>query len=248
PAGRPALDGLGRALILALFALTGIEGSLSVSGEVVNPARTIPRALAIAMTFVSLLYIAIQVVAQGVAGPSLGHSTTPLADVMARVHPALRAVMLGGAALSMAGWLASDILSTPRVLFAFSRDHLLPRVFGRVHPRNHTPYIAISVYAGAAMLLALTGTFAELAVLATLASAGLYIGVCLAAWQLARRDVALAGPPLDFRALPAAVVVGVGSMIALIALASNVEIAGLFGVVVVSGAIYLVQSAAARRA
>ena len=248
PAERPALDGLGRALILALFALTGIEGSLSVSGEVVDPARTIPRALAIAMTFVSVLYVAIQLVAQGVAGPSLGHSAAPLADVMARVHPALRAVMLGGAALSMAGWLASDILSTPRVLFAFSRDRMLPRVFGRVHPTNHTPYVAIVVYAALAILLALTGTFAELAVLAALASAGLYIGVCLAAWQLARGGIALAGAPLDFRGLPAAVVVGVGSMVALIALASPIEIAGFFVVVIVSAAIYLVQTAAARRA
>jgi len=242
PSGRPALGGLGRALILALFALTGIEGSLSVSGEVVDPARTIPRALAIAMTFVTMLYVAIQLVAQGVAGPSLGQSAAPLADVMGRVHPALRVVMLGGAALSMAGWLASDILSTPRVLFAFSRDHLLPRVFGRVHPNNHTPYVAISVYAGLAVLLALTGTFAELAVLATLASAGLYIGVCLAAWQLARRGIALAGPPLNFRRLAAAVVVGVGSMVALIALASPIEIAGFFAVVIVSAAIHLVQA------
>ena len=242
PMGRPALDGLGRAMILAMFALTGIEGSVSVSGEVVDPARTIPRALLIAMTFVSVLYIAIQVVAQGVAGAALGQFTTPLADVMARVHPALRAVMLGGAAVSMAGWLASDILSTPRVLFAFSRDRMLPQVFGRVHPRNHTPYVAISVYAGLAMLLALTGTFAELAVLAALASAGLYIGVCLAAWHLARRGIALAGPPLNFRGLMSAVVVGVGSMVVLIALAAPIEIAAFFAVVIASAAIYLVQA------
>jgi amino acid transporter len=247
PTGRPDPEGLGRALILALFALTGIEGSLSVSGEVAEPARTIPRALAIAMTFVTVLYLAIQVIAQGVAGASLGASSAPLADVMARVHPALRVLMLGGAALSMLGWLASDILSTPRVLFAFSRDRVLPGALGRLHSRNHTPHVAIVVYATLAMVLALTGSFAELAVLATLASAGLYIGTCLAAWQLARRGVARAGVPLNFRGLTAAVIVGVGSMLALIALASRVEIVGFAGVVTASAAVYLVQTSARSR-
>jgi amino acid transporter len=248
PAGRPDVEGLGRALILALFALTGIEGSLSVSGEVTEPARTIPRALALAMISVSVLYLAIQIVAQGVAGPSLGQSVTPLADVMAHVHPALRLLMLGGAALSMFGWLASDILSTPRVLFAFSRDGLLPRALGRLHADNHTPQVAITIYTALAMALALTGTFAELAVLATLASAALYIGVCLAAWRLARRDVALAGPPLDFRGLSVAVVVGVGSMLALITLASKAEILGLIAVTAGSALICIIQSSPPRRA
>jgi amino acid transporter len=155
--------------------------------------------------------------------------------------------MLGGAALSMLGWLASDILSTPRVLFAFSRDRVLPGALGRLHPRNHTPHVAIAVYAALAMVLALTGSFAELAVLATLASAGLYIGTCLAAWRLARRGVARAGAPLNFRGLTAAVIVGVGSMLALITLASRAEIVGFVGVVAASAAVYLVQTSARGR-
>jgi len=238
----PSTQGLGRAMILALFVLTGMEVSLSASGEVKQPARTIPRALAIAVISVTLLYIAIQVVAQGILGASLSLSTVPLADAMAKISPVLRVVMLAGTALSMFGWVFSDLLGTPRILFAFGRDGMLPRVFGRVHPRTHVPHVAIVCYAAVAIALALTGTFAELAVLATLASSALYAAGCVAAWWLARNGVAQAGAPLDFRWLGTATVVGVASMLLMIALASRAEIFGLIAVIAISATVHLVQS------
>ncbi len=242
PTVAPSTQGLGRAMILALFVLTGMEVSLSASGEVKQPARTIPRALAIGIVTVTLLYTAIQITAQGILGASLPDSAVPLADAMAKISPALRVLMLAGAALSMLGWVSSDILGSPRILFAFGRDGLLPRILGRVHLRTHAPHIAILCYAAVAVGLALTGTFAELAVLATLASSALYIAGCIAAWRLMRNGVALAGVPLNFRWLGAAMVVGVGSMLVMIALASRAEIFGLFAVLAVSATVYLVQS------
>jgi amino acid transporter len=222
-----------------------MEGSLSASGEVAEPARTIPRALVLAMLSVMLLYIAIQVIAQGTLGSSLGHSTVPLADAMARISPVLRLLMLVGAALSMFGWMSSDILASPRVLFAFARDGFLPRALGRLHRGSHAPHIAILCYAGLAAVLAVSGTFAELAVLATLASAALYIAACAAAWRLARRGVAVAGTPLNFRWLGAAAAGGIASMLVLIAVASRAEIIGLLAVLCASVIIYLVQTRSA---
>jgi len=136
PSAQPNTGGVGRALILALFAFTGMEVALAASGEVVQPARTIPRALAMAMFFVTMLYVAVQVIAQGILGASLATSTVPLADAMARISPALSVLMLVGAALSMLGWMGSDLLGTPRILFAFARDGRLPRVLGLVHPHT----------------------------------------------------------------------------------------------------------------
>ena len=234
--------GMGRAMILAVFAFMGMETSLCASGEVTRPERTIPRALAIAMGSVTLLYVAIQVVAQGMLGPALASSTAPLADAMAQVDPTLRLLMLAGTSLSMFGYLSSDILGSPRILFAFARDGLLPGALGRVHPRSHAPHVAIGCYALFAILLALTGTFAELAVLSALASAGFYIAGCAATWRLARRGVARAGAPLNFRWLGTATLIGIGSMIALIALASRAEILGLFALIGASVLIYWVQT------
>jgi APA family basic amino acid/polyamine antiporter len=238
----PTTQGLGRAMILVLFVLTGMEISLSASGEVAQPSRTIPRALAIGLTSVTLLYIGIQITSQGILGAALSHSTVPLADAMARVSPALRMLMLAGAALSMLGWVSSDLLGSPRILFAFARDGMLPGALGRVHPRTHAPYLAILCYAAVAIVLALTGGFVELAVLATLASAGLYAAGSVAAWQLARNGVAQAGAPLNFRWLNSAMVVATGSMLVFIAMASRAEILGLVAVVAVSATIYLVRS------
>jgi APA family basic amino acid/polyamine antiporter len=239
---QPSTAGLGRALILALFLLTGMEIPLSASGEVKQPARTIPRALAMGMVSVTLLYVAIQIIAQGILGPALANSTEPLADAMARISPTLRVLMLAGAAVSMFGWISSDIFGSPRVLFAFARDGLLPRALGRVHPRSHAPHVAILCYAALAAGLALSGTFAELAVLSTLTIAVVYAGGCAASWKLARGGVALAGAPLNFRWLGTAMAIGISSMVVVIALASRAEILGLIGVVVVSALVYLLQA------
>jgi basic amino acid/polyamine antiporter, APA family len=239
---QPGAYGLGRAAILALFAFVGMESPLSASGEVAQPSRNIPRALAIAMVSVTLIYVVIQVIAQGILGASLAHSNAPLADAMGRISPELRTLMLAGAAVSMFGWIGSDILGSPRMLFAFARDGLLPRVLGNLHPRTHAPYVAILTYATLAIMLALTGTFAELAVLSALTTAALYILGCVAARLLARRNVALAGPPLNFRGLGPATVLGVSGMLALIALGTWHEILGLVTLIGLSACVYLLQS------
>lgn len=238
----PDLAGFGRAAILVLFATMGMETPLTASGEVANPARAIPRALVISMLAVTTLYIAIQVIAQGVLGPALAQSSTPLADAMAGISPALRLLLLAGAGFSMFVWIGSSTLGTPRMLFAFARDGLLPRVLGRVHPRTHAPDVAIICYAAIVTGFALSGTFADLAAQSALATAAYYILGCAAAWRMARRGIAAMGPPLNFRWLGAAATVGIASMMFMIALASTAEIVGLAAIVAISAAIYLLST------
>jgi APA family basic amino acid/polyamine antiporter len=232
----------GRALSLALFALIGMETALCASGEVLAPARTIPRALALALITITFLYVSIQVVAQGILGPALAASKAPLADAMAPFGPGLHGLMIVGAAISMLGCIGSDILGSPRMMFAIARDGLLPRPLARVHPRTHVPHVAILTYAVVQIGFALTGTFAELAVLSALTVAGLYIAGCFAAWRLARRGVALAGKPLAFRWLGAAASVGIGGMLIIIVMATRVEIAGLLALIGLSAVAYLLQT------
>jgi len=233
---------IGRTLLLAMFALQGFEVSLCAGGEIRDPNRTIPRAILLALSAVTALYIAVQVIAQGILGPSLGSSAVPLADAMGRISPALRLLMLVGAAVSMFGWLTSDILGSPRILFAFARDGLLPRALGRLNERGHAPYIAIICYGAIAVALALSGSFAQLAVPASLLLSAIYFAACASAWQLARRGIARAGEPLRFRWLSAAVVIGAGSMVIMIALASRVEILGLLILTGLSLLVYLIQT------
>jgi amino acid transporter len=81
----PALGDVTRASIVLIFAFSGVESALVPSGEVKDPARTVPRAVFVAMLAITFLYIAIQLVAQGVLGSALATSTTPLADAAGAV-------------------------------------------------------------------------------------------------------------------------------------------------------------------
>ncbi|USI74077.1 APC family permease [Sphingomonas morindae] len=235
---QPDAAGIGRAILLSLFAFQGMETTLSASGEVANPARALPRGLVAAMAFTALVYIAIQLVAQGLLGAALQGSTAPLADAMATIDPRLGTVLVVGTALSMAGYLAGDVLGAPRVLFAFARDGFLPRRLAVLSPRGQVPAAAILTHVAIAAFLAVTGTFETLVVLSVLSACALYAGGCAAAWRLRRADVAEAGPPLRLPLLGLWVGLGVISMVCVIALARWVEIGALAGEILVSALLY----------
>lgn len=235
---QPGIGGIGRAVILSLFAFQGMETVLGASGEVDNPARTLPRALIGAMAFVAVLYVSIQVVAQGLLGGSLAGSAAPLADAIATVDPRLGLIILIGTVISMGGWIGSDLLGAPRVLFAFARDGFLPAALGKVSARSGVPTTAIVVHALIAVALAITGTFEQLAVLSVLAGCVLAIGACAAAWRLDRRDVALLGAPLKLPGLAVWAGLGVIGMIIVLALARPIEIAALVSSVAASCLLY----------
>ncbi len=234
-------SGVGRAVILAMFAFQGMETPLGASGEVANPARNLPRALIISMLAITALYVAIQVASQGLLGGALATSTTPLADGLARVDPRLGLLMLAAAAISRTVWLGSDSLGAPRILFAFARDGFLPSVLGKVSARGKAPVVAIFTHAVIAMALALTGTFEQLAVLSALTTVGLYILASAAAWRLRRDKIALAGEPLNLKGLTVWVAVSIVTMSAVIALAKPIEIAAFFATIVVLVAIYFLM-------
>jgi len=182
---------------LVIFAFSGIESALAPSGEVRNPARTVPRAAFVALGAATLLYLAIQGVALGILGTHLADdSTAPLAAAAGAVAgPAGRLVLLIGASVSMLGYLSSNLLSVPRTLFASARDGFLPSVLSAVHSRYRTPFVAILVYAAVAVALALSGTFERLATISNLSAFPLYILSAIAVLVLRRRDVRTDGVP-----------------------------------------------------
>lgn len=231
----------GHAVILAMFALTGMETPLAASGEVRDPARTVPRALILAMASIGLLYIAIQLIASTLFGAGLMHSAAPLADALGTIDPRLRAPLLIGAFFSMLIWLGSDFLGAPRVLFAFSRDGMLPSFLGKVHPRWRTPHWAILVHFVVSVGLALTGTFDQLAILSALAIAPLYFLGCASAVVLRARGIATLGKPLSLPGIPIIAAFGMLCMTIMVALAEWVEIGALAGVLVGSSLLYLVM-------
>jgi APA family basic amino acid/polyamine antiporter len=203
----PDLGTLARSSLLLIFVFAGIEAALVPGGEVKDPARTIPRAIFIAMAAVTVLYAGLQFVAQGVLGPALATSkAAPLADAAgAALGGWARQMLLAGAVISMLGHAGAMILATPRTLFAFARDGFLPAALARTHPVHRTPVAAILVQCAIVLVLAITSTFEQLAILANLSILVVYGLCCLAAWQLRRRDVHMGGTP--FRVPAAGVVI-----------------------------------------
>jgi APA family basic amino acid/polyamine antiporter len=193
----PDMPTLARSSILLLFAFAGIEAALVPGGEVRNPARTVPRAILLAMITTTLLYAGLQFVAQGVLGPALATSkATPLADAAGiALGGWARGVLLAGAVISMLGHAGAMILAIPRTLFAFARDGFLPAALAKLHPVHKSPAMAIGVQCVIVLALALTSSFERLAVLANIATLVLYGMCCVATWELRRRDVRAGGTP-----------------------------------------------------
>ncbi|HUR20156.1 MAG TPA: amino acid permease [Vicinamibacterales bacterium] len=191
----PAASDVARTSLLLIFAFAGIEGALAPSGEVRDPARTVPRAIALAMIGVTALYLVLQVVAQGILGPGLAQSTvSPLADAAnAAIGGWARTLLLAGASVSMFGYLGASTFSTPRVIYAFARDGFLPRRLASVHPAYHAPSAAIITQSAIALALALSGTFERLALLANVSALALYLGCALASWKLRADNVTIDG-------------------------------------------------------
>lgn len=247
--GWPGSDALGTSVLLLLFAFFGIEVALIPSGEVKNPARTVPRAIYSALALTTTIYILIQLVAQGTLGPALADKTTaPLAESAAAFLGNFgRVLLLAAATISSFGFIASDTLSTPRVVFALGRDGILPRWFAHVHPRYRSPDVAIIAYAFTTFLFSLTSTFESLAVMANVAALLLYIVCCAASFELMRRDVRTDAKPFMF---PGAQIVPVVSLVAIIwilAHATAREFAATAGVWAVGTGLYIVRVTLAKR-
>ena len=238
-AQQPATQ-FGQAMILALFAFSGMETPLSASGEVVTPARTIPRALFLSMGVVTALYIGIQIVCDSLLGSRLAATTTPLGDAMAVISPVLGVVLLLAASFSRFGWIGSHMLGAPRNLFSFARDGMLPRWLLAVHSHTHAPYAAIWTNAAVAILLANTGTFERLAIISGLASAGIYFMACSAALVLHRRGVSGVGDAPHYPLLPYAALAAMIAMVTIVALGKPRDIAGLGLLLMISAAWFFV--------
>ena len=194
--GVPSAGSVSRASVLLIFAFLGIESALVPSGEVQDPARTVPRAIFLAMAAVAVLYLTIQLVAQGLLGDTLANDPTPLASAAAvALGPAGRTLILVGSSLSMFAYVSGMMLNVPRMLFAFGRDGFLPAALARVHPAWRTPYVAIAVQAVIVAAVALFARFEVLAVAANSTGLVVYAVCCLAAGELRRRDVRAGGIP-----------------------------------------------------
>ena len=155
---------VGVALLPVLFSYGGWQQTNYVAEEIVDPERTLPRALVLGVVGVVVVYVLANVAYVKVLGvPGLAASQAPAADLMRVVAgPSGASFIAAGIAASTFGFLNLVILVTPRVYQAMASDGVFFKRVADLHPRFRTPTMAIGLQAGWAIVLTMSGTYGQL--------------------------------------------------------------------------------------
>jgi APA family basic amino acid/polyamine antiporter len=213
PGWRPWLT----ALLLLVFAYGGFEYAVIPGGEVKDPKRTIPFALATSLLVATGIYTLIQFVTVATIGTST--SLRPVADTALILMGPAGAIFIAVAVMvSTGGCVSSVMLHAPRLAYSLAAHGEFPGFLSRLHPRFNTPTVAIAFYAGLVWVLAVTGGFYVALVLSTASAMVMYASVCAAMIRLRRTQ-----PKADAMRVPLGPAIGVLGIIISIALMTQVR-------------------------
>ncbi|MBA2685835.1 MAG: amino acid permease [Gemmatimonadaceae bacterium] len=143
----PLMTGLAAAFVPVLFSVGGWENLNMVAGEVRNPAKLIPRALALGIAIIMVCYLGVNVAYLHVLGrDGMAASSSVAADTAIRTVGSLGGTLITIAAMvSILGLVNVVLLATPRIFYAMSREGLFYPAAARIHPRFGTPHISIAM-------------------------------------------------------------------------------------------------------
>jgi glutamate:GABA antiporter len=196
------------------FALTGIEAAGMMAAEIHDPRRTIPRAAAISSAFVSVFYIASTLSLLAIMAPAKISEMNGLAQVTAAAGAELAMPWLASAVvlligLNVVGSFGGIGSAVSRMPFAAGVDHLLPAAFGKVHPRWHTPHVAILSLGAVATLLLIAcqagdtvrAAYRVIVDLTVIVGFLPYLYIFASAWKAGKRFSAISGTALSLLAI-----------------------------------------------
>ncbi len=178
----PSRESFGAASFILFFAFMGTELALNISGEMKDPKRSIPRGIFMGIGGVLIIYLLIQLVATGVMGDDLAlHTKAPLAaTAIELIGPLGGTILIATAVMSIFSCIGGDVLVSSRLPFAASENNLLPKFLSKIHPKYKSPYNAILLFSGSIFVVAVSGGFETLAILASSSTLLVYMGVALA--------------------------------------------------------------------
>jgi APA family basic amino acid/polyamine antiporter len=238
PSGTVSLTQVSTAALLLIFAFGGYDVIGVPAGEAAQPRRHVPFAFVATIVAVTAIMTLAQIVAMGVV-PDLPASRTPLADASLLFMGAAGALLISaGSVVSMTGNNMGAVLTGSRMLFALAENGELPRFLGKIHPRYRTPANAIIFTTLVALGLAISGSFAVLAVASAVARLVTYTGACAATLRLRH-------PRFREAVKPATFVIPGGALVPLLAIAvSLIILAGATHAQLLGGAAALTVGAA----
>ena len=188
----------GAAMVSILFTYGGWQSANYLGEEIVDARRNLPIALVAGTIAVVVIYLTVNVVflrAMGLTG--LAATQTPAADAAQRMFGAWGDVFMSAAiAISTFGFLDLSILAPTRVYYAMAADRLFVPALAALHPRYATPGLAIVVQSAWSCVLALTGSYEQLANYVVFAD-WIFFGLTVLTVIVFRRKVPLATRPPD---------------------------------------------------
>jgi len=187
----------GAAMTPVLFAYGGWQTSSFLAGEVRDPRKTLPRGLVLGVLGVIAVYTSVNFVYVRALGPAgLAATMTPASTVMRMLlGPRGGSLIAAGIAFSAFGFLGQSMLTAPRVYFAMAEDRVFFRGVAWIDPRTHVPVVAILLQGVWAIVIALTGTYAQV-VNYVVAMDSLFFGLTAVCLLVMRRRAALASAPV----------------------------------------------------
>ena len=197
------LGAIGAAMLPVLFAYNGLQCATYIIAETKDPARTLPRALVIAVAVIITIYVLVNVGCLRVLGVAgLAATATPAADVMSHAFGSLGARLITIAiALSTLGYMSNSILLGPRIYFQMAADGLLFKQIAWVSPRTRVPVIAILLQGLFAAIIAASGTFEQIVNWVTAPEWAFVAAGAIAVFVFRKRD-AQANAPTPFFRIP----------------------------------------------
>src|SRR5213593_4623514 len=207
---------VGAGVVGSLFSMDAWNNVGFASGELKNPEKDLPFAMAAGVLTVTTLYVLANVAYLNVLpADAIAHAPQDrvgTAAMQAMFGPAGLYMMAIAIMISTFGCNNGLILSGARVYYAMARDNLFFRSIGVLHPEHKTPAVALVVQAVWTSLLCLSGTYSELLNYVIFAALLFYMLTAIGLFLLrakrpnAERPVRAAGYPW----LPALYVVGTG--------------------------------------
>ncbi|MBI3320431.1 MAG: amino acid permease [Candidatus Omnitrophica bacterium] len=164
PVERSAWQALGVALIFVLWTYGGWTEAAYVAEEIHDPQRAVPRALVTGLLITTALYVLVNgVYLAYVSVAQMPRTPLVAATMMQRALGPRGATLIASmVAVSAFGALNGYILTGARILYAIAQDHPLFAKLGSLHPRFHTPAMALWLNAGVAIVLIFTKTFDQI--------------------------------------------------------------------------------------
>ena len=182
---------------VVFFAFIGFDIVATTAEETKNPQRDMPRGILGSLAICTVLYMAVAAVLTGMVPYGQLNTGAPLAEAFDAIGVTWAARLIAlGAVAGITTVILVMILGQTRVVFAMSRDHLLPPGLARVHPKFGTPWLITAVVAG---LVAILAGFIPLSALSELVSIGTlfaFLVVCIGVLVLRRTRPTL---PRSFR-------------------------------------------------